>query len=182
MLKSPFAAVLFAAAVSFAATTPGLSQTAPVAPKIYDADGRLVGTVFPPGPFPKMSRVLMSFDKGEALLDISYFYGFAVVTSDLPDYPLSERLDPAFYYASRDCSGPAYIRLVHFPNYALPEWLSFSAQGGLWYASRPFTAVDLFATKTGDRCAVLSRPLISAKVGVAAMATLPNYKRPFTTR
>lgn len=160
-----------------------LPQIAPVAPKIYDQEGRLVGALLPVQSY-GYGRVLLQLGKGEALLNIRPT-GLYLVSGSAMTPP--NLVDAELYYASGDCSGPAYMRVFRFPNYAnvireAPGMDGFSPRVTIQYAARPFVEIDLVAIKTRGVCSVLSEPIFPALVGVATTETLPPYKLPFVTK
>jgi hypothetical protein len=186
MLQAPRAVIVVAAATGLISTASALSQSALFGPRIFDATGRMVGPALPFEPRIGSGRVILSFDKGEAVLNIAPD-GLFLSTLDDPQNLSVNRFDASLYFTSRDCSGPAYIRVLHFPNYGL-----FSPQGGkasgytqggaVQYASRPFTTATLVAKKVEGRCSAMPSPSKSQLVGVAATAVLPSYKLPFDTK
>lgn len=159
-----------------------LPQVAPVAPKIYDQTGRLLGALLP-DQFEGYGRVLLRLQKGEALLNIRPTGLFLATGHQM--FP--NLLDAGPYYASGDCSGPSYMRVLNFPNYAkligeAPGAEGFSPRVTVQYAARPFVKVDLIANKTGSGCYVLPQPIPQALSGLATTETLPAYKLPFVAK
>jgi hypothetical protein len=161
---------------SLCAAAPALSQPKLLGPRIYDATGRLVGPALPMEEKTLRGRVLLSFDKGEAVLNIS------PVGLDSE----AARLDRSVYFTKSDCSSAAYLRVQHFPNDGLftpqgQQRAGYTQAGAVQYASRPFTSENLVATKANGICSVMTTPLQSL-VGVIATVAVPAYRLPFDTK
>lgn len=203
MLKLWKRLALAGALASACAAAPAQAQPAQLLPgptpqKVHDQTGRLVGTLFPADSPAGRTKVLVPLPNGEALLNIGpdrlSFFGTG-------RRPAKEHLDPNLYYASSDCSGPAYIMVRHFLNYAQSATRPASWADGvsppttIRYAARPFMRVDLVSQKDlpTEReklppaneflaCKPLPQPLFEQLVGVARTFTLPSYKLPFVVK
>lgn len=202
MLKLWKRLALAGALASACAAAPAQAQPSqllpgPVPQKVYDQTGRLVGTLLPADAPGGRRKVLVPLPNGEALLNIT---SASLGIFGSGRRPPKEFLDPNLYYASADCSGPAYIRVRHFVNYAQSHSRASSPDGvspqiTIRYAARPFVTVDLVSQKerATEReklppaneflaCTPLPQPLFEQLAGVARTFTLPSYKLPFVVK
>jgi hypothetical protein len=168
---------------SLAIATTALAQSPPGAPRIYDAARRPVGIALAFAPGTGQGRVLLTFDRGDAVLNI----GPEGLYRDATTTPSVKASGAKLYFGTADCSDPGFVRVQHFLNYADflpagPERAGFTRAGTVVYAARPFREETLRAEKSDGVCKALPAPPETALVGAVASAPLRSFKLPFLTK
>jgi hypothetical protein len=170
------------------ATSPASAQATLIGPRIFDANGRLVGAALPHEPYLGNGRVLLKFNGGEAVLNIDgrrLYLSDGNAARDLN--PRRNRYDAAIFFTTRNCSGPGYMRVLHFPNYGIftprgAQAPGYSQAGTVQYAAAPYTIAKLVASGSKGDCLPLWTPYEAALVGVPRTSVVPSFKLPFETK